>query len=116
MEITRRGFLQGAIGLAGAGITTALTVPALKSLLPPPVTRCNKDDAHETLTYKSESGKWYENMGGNVAKKEDFKLWDVAIVDWGPKELEQELGDILVNIVETKQYENRTDNSNKPDL
>ena len=32
------------------------------------------------------------------------------------KELEQMLGDILVNIVETKQYENRTDNSNKPDL
>ena len=32
------------------------------------------------------------------------------------QELEQELGDILVNIVETKQYENRTDNSNKPDL
>ena len=39
MNITRRGFLQGAIGLAGAGMTGALTVPALKSLLPPPVTR-----------------------------------------------------------------------------
>ena len=44
MDITRRGFLKGAIGLAGAGMTGALTVPALKSLLPPPVTRCNKDD------------------------------------------------------------------------
>jgi len=32
------------------------------------------------------------------------------------KELEQMLGDILVNIVETKQYENRTDSTNKPDL
>ena len=48
MNITRRGFLQGAIGLAGAGMTTALAVPALKTLLPPPVTRCNDDDAHET--------------------------------------------------------------------
>ena len=74
MKLTRRGFLQGAIGLAGAGMTTALTVPALKSLLPPPVTRCNEDDAHETLTYKSESGKWYENMGGNVAKKRRFQI------------------------------------------
>ena len=54
MNITRRGFLQGAIVLAGAGMTTALAVPALKTLLPPPVTRCNEDDAHETLTYKSE--------------------------------------------------------------
>ena len=92
MDITRRGFLKGAIGLAGAGMTGALTVPALKSLLPPPVTRCNEDDAHETLTYKGESGKWYESMDGNVAKKGDFKLWDVAIVDWGPKVLEEELG------------------------
>ena len=73
-------------------MTTALAVPALKTLLPPPVTRCNDDDAHETLTYKSESGKWYENMGGSVAKKEDFNLWDVAIVNWAPKDLEQELG------------------------
>ena len=32
MDITRRGFLKGAIGLAGAGMTGALTVPALKSL------------------------------------------------------------------------------------
>ena len=92
MDITRRGFLKGAIGLAGAGMTGALTVPALKSLLPPPVTRCNEDDAHETLTYKGESGKWYESMDGDVAKKGDFKLWDVAIVDWGPKVLEEELG------------------------
>ena len=92
MDITRRGFLKGAIGLAGAGMTGALTVPALKSLLPPPVTRCNEDDAHETLTYKGESGKWYESMNGDVAKKEDFKPWDVAIVDWGPKVLEEELG------------------------
>tara|TARA_B100000029_G_scaffold514649_1_gene618271 strand:+ start:1469 stop:2143 length:675 start_codon:yes stop_codon:yes gene_type:complete len=92
MDITRRGFLKGAIGLAGAGMAGALTVPALKSLLPPPVTRCNEDDAHETLTYKGESGKWYENMNGIVAKKEDFKLWDVAIVNWGPKVLEEELG------------------------
>tara|TARA_B100001750_G_scaffold241477_1_gene252962 strand:+ start:412 stop:1086 length:675 start_codon:yes stop_codon:yes gene_type:complete len=92
MDITRRGFLKGAIGLAGAGMTGALTVPALKSLLPPPVTRCNEDDAHETLTYKGESGKWYESMDGDIAKKGDFKLWDVAIVDWGPKVLEEELG------------------------
>ena len=28
-------------------------------------------------------------MGGSVAKKEDFNLWDVAIVDWAPKDLEQ---------------------------
>ena len=60
MDITRRGFLKGAIGLAGAGMTGALTVPALKSLLPPPITRCNKDEAHSTLTYKKEDGKWYE--------------------------------------------------------
>ena len=92
MDITRRGFLKGAIGLAGAGMTGALTVPALKSLLPPPVTRCNEDDAHETLTYKGESGKWYESMDGDIAKKGDFKLWDVAIVDWGPKVLEEEKG------------------------
>jgi len=93
MNITRRGFLQGAIGLAGAGMTGALTVPALKSLLPPPVTRCNKDDAHETLTFKAEAGKWYENKGNNVAKVSDFEnLWDVAIVNWGPSDLEEELG------------------------
>ena len=92
MEITRRGFLKGAIGLAGAGMTGALTVPALKSLLPPPVTRCNEDDAHETLTYKGTSGKWYESKDGEVAKKEDFKLWDAALVNWGPKGLEEELG------------------------
>jgi Rieske Fe-S protein len=98
MDITRRGFLKGAIGLAGAGITGALTVPALKSLLPPPVTRCNEDDAHETLTYKGESGKWYESMNGDVAKKEDFKLWDVAIVNWGPKELEEELGSCEIQL------------------
>ena len=58
MNITRRGFLQGAIGLAGAGMAGALSVPALKTLLPPPITRCNSDDAHETLTYKKEEGKW----------------------------------------------------------
>ena len=82
MDITRRGFLKGALGLAGAGMTGALTVPALKSLLPPPVTRCNEDDAHATLTYKSESGKWYESKGGETAKASDFKnIWDVAIVD-----------------------------------
>ena len=60
MDITRRGFLKGAIGLAGAGMTGALTVPALKSLLPPPITRCNKDEEHSSLTYKKEDGKWYE--------------------------------------------------------
>ena len=92
MDITRRDFLKGAIGLAGAGMTGALTVPALKSLLPPPVTRCNEDDAHETLTYKGTSGKWYESKDGEVAKKEDFKLWDAALVNWGPKGLEGELG------------------------
>ena len=102
MDITRRGFLKGALGLAGAGMTGALTVPALKSLLPPPVTRCNEDDAHETLTYKSESGKWYENKGGKVAKKEDFKLWDVAIVNWGPKELEEELGSCEIQLALVK--------------
>ena len=93
MEITRRGFLQGAIGLAGAGMTGALSVPALKSLLPPPVTRCNKDDAHDTLTFKAEAGKWYENKGNDVATVADFKnVWDVAIVNWGPENLEEELG------------------------
>ena len=92
MGVTRRDFLKGAIGLAGAGMTGALTVPALKTLLPPPVTRCNEDDAHETLTYKCESGKWYESKDGDVAKKEDFKLWDAALVNWGPKGLEGELG------------------------
>ena len=92
MDITRRDFLKGAIGLAGAGMTGALTVPALKSLLPPPVTRCNEDDAHETLTYKGTSGKWYESKDGEVAKKEDFKLWDAALVNWGPNGLEEELG------------------------
>ena len=99
MDITRRGFLKGAIGLAGAGMTGALTVPALKSLLPPPVTRCNKDEAHATLTYKKESGKWYENKSGNTAKIEDFKnLWDVAIVNWAPKELEAELGSCEIQL------------------
>ena len=93
MEITRRGFLQGAIGLAGAGMTGALSVPALKSLLPPPVTRCNKDDAHDTLTFKAESGKWYETKGNEVATVADFEnVWDVAIVNWGPENLEEELG------------------------
>tara|TARA_B100000686_G_scaffold113416_1_gene121069 strand:- start:3400 stop:4074 length:675 start_codon:yes stop_codon:yes gene_type:complete len=92
MGVTRRDFLKGAIGLAGAGMTGALTVPALKTLLPPPVTRCNEDDAHETLTYKGESGKWYESKDGDIAKKEDFKLWDAALVNWGPKGLEEELG------------------------
>ena len=67
MDNTSRGILKGAIGLAGAGMTGALTVPALKSLLPPPVTRCNEDDAHDTLTYKGECGKWYESMDCNVA-------------------------------------------------
>jgi len=41
-------------------------------------------------------------MGGNVAKKEDFKLWDVAIVDWGPKELEQELGTCEIQLALAK--------------
>ena len=102
MDITRRGFLKGAIGLAGAGMAGALTVPALKSLLPPPVTRCNKDNAHETLTYKGEAGKWYESMNGKVAKKEDFKLWDVAIVNWGPVELEEELGSCEIQLALVK--------------
>ena len=93
MEITRRGFLQGAIGLAGAGMTGDLAVPALKSLLPPPITRCNKDDAHDTLTFKAEAGKWYENKGDDVATVADFEnVWDVAIVNWGPENLEEELG------------------------
>jgi Rieske Fe-S protein len=102
MNITRRGFLQGAIGLAGAGMTGALTVPALKTLLPPPITRCNSDDAHETLTYKKEEGKWYEDKGGNIAQKEDFKLWDVAIVNWAPKELEEELGSCEIQLALAK--------------
>ncbi|MDE0741140.1 MAG: twin-arginine translocation signal domain-containing protein [Candidatus Poseidoniia archaeon] len=102
MNITRRGFLQGAIGLAGAGMTGALTVPALKTLLPPPITRCNSDDAHETLTYKKEEGKWYENKGGKIAIKEDFKLWDVAIVNWAPKELEEELGSCEIQLALVK--------------
>ena len=103
MNITRRGFLQGAIGLAGAGMTGALTVPALKSLLPPPVTRCNKDDAHDTLTFKAEEGKWYESKGNEVAKIEDFKnLWDVAIVNWAPAELEEELGSCEIQLALVK--------------
>jgi Rieske Fe-S protein len=103
MNVTRRGFLKGALGLAGAGMTGALTVPALKTLLPPPVTRCNEDDAHATLTYKSESGKWYESKGGETAKASDFKnVWDVAIVDWGPKELEAELGTCEIQLALTR--------------
>ena len=102
MNITRRGFLQGAIGIAGAGMTGALTVPALKTLLPPPITRCNPDDAHETLTYKKEEGKWYEDKGGDIAKIEDFNLWDVAIVNWAPKELEEELGNCEIQLALAK--------------
>ncbi|RZD34437.1 MAG: hypothetical protein CXT75_09730 [Methanobacteriota archaeon] len=103
MDITRRGFLKGAIGLAGAGMTGALTVPALKSLLPPPVTRCNKDEAHSTLTYKKEDGKWYENKANDIAKTEDFEnLWDVAIVNWAPAELEEELGSCEIQLALAK--------------
>ena len=103
MDITRRGFLKGAIGLAGAGMTGALTVPALKSLLPPPITRCNKDEAHDTLTFKSEQGKWYENKANQIAKAEDFEnLWDVAIVNWGPAELEKELGNCEIQLAPAK--------------
>ena len=103
MDITRRGFLKGAIGLAGAGMTGALTVPALKSLLPPPITRCNKDEAHDTLTYKKEDGKWYENKANDIAKIEDFKnIWDVAIVNWAPTELEEELGNCEIQLALAK--------------
>ena len=103
MDITRRGFLKGAIGLAGAGMTGALTVPALTSLLPPPITRCDKDEAHETLTYKKEEGKWYENKANDIAKIEDFKnIWDVAIVNWAPTELEEELGNCEIQLALAK--------------
>ena len=44
----------------------------------------------------------------------DIELSDLTEDDrW---ELEETLGDILVNIVETKPYENRTDSTDKPDL
>ena len=92
MAVTRRTFLKGALALAGTGMSGALAVPALKSLLPPPVIRCNSDEAHDTLTYKGESGTWYESLEGKVARKEDFQLNQSAMIMWAPKELEEELG------------------------
>ena len=45
MAITRRTFLKGALTLAGSSLGGALAVPALKTLLPPPITRCDPDAA-----------------------------------------------------------------------
>ena len=92
MAITRRSFLKGALALAGTGMSGALAVPGLKTLLPPPVVHCNPDEAHDTLTYKGEEGSWYESLEGKVALKEDFQLNQSAMVMWAPKELEEELG------------------------
>ncbi len=92
MAITRRSFLKGALALAGTGMSGALAVPGLKTLLPPPVINCNPDEAHDTLTYKREEGTWYESLEGKVALKEDFQLNQSAMVMWAPKELEEELG------------------------
>ena len=92
MAITRRTFLKGALTLAGTSLSGAIAVPALKTLLPPPVIRCNQDEAHDTLTYKREADTWYEPLKGKVARKEDFQLNQSARVIWAPKELEEELG------------------------
>ena len=63
------------------------------TLLPPPVVRCNSDEAYDTLLFKErEPGTWYEPLAGKVARKEDFALNQAAMVTWAPKELEQELG------------------------
>jgi len=93
MPVTRRNFLKGALALAGSGMGGALSVPALMTLLPPPVVRCNSDEAYDTLLFKErEPGTWYEPLAGKVARKEDFALNQAAMVTWAPKELEQELG------------------------
>ena len=93
MAITRRTFLKGALTLAGSSLGGALAVPALKTLLPPPITRCDPEAAYDTLLYKRrEPGTWYEPLKGKVARKEDFKLNQSAMVTWAPKELEEELG------------------------
>ena len=93
MAITRRTFLKGALTLAGSSLGGALAVPALKTLLPPPITHCDPEAAYDTLLYKRrEPGTWYEPLKGKVARKEDFKLNQSAMVTWAPKELEEELG------------------------
>ncbi|HJP43468.1 MAG: twin-arginine translocation signal domain-containing protein [Candidatus Poseidoniia archaeon] len=93
MPVTRRNFLKGALALAGSGMGGALSVPALMTLLPPPVVRCNSDEAYDTLLFKErEPGTWYEPLAGKVARKEDFALNQAAMVTWAPKELEEGLG------------------------
>ena len=85
MPVTRRNFLKGALALAGSGMGGALSVPALMTLLPPPVVRCNSDEAYDTLLFKErEPGKWYEPLAGKVARKEDFALNQAAMVTWAP--------------------------------
>ena len=55
MPVTRLNFLKGALALAGSGMGGALSVPALMTLLPPPVVRCNSDEAYDTLLFKERS-------------------------------------------------------------
>ena len=70
IKITRRGFMKGSIGLAAAGLVGASSVPALKSLIPPPVTRCDPDAAEDRLVYKSQDGEWWDGLSGEFARKE----------------------------------------------
>ncbi len=103
MPVTRRNFLKGALALAGSGMGGALSVPALMTLLPPPVVRCNPDEAYDSLLYKRrEPGAWYEPMAGKVVRKEDFKLNQAAMVTWAPKELEEALGACYIIITVAK--------------
>lgn len=102
MPVTRRDFLKGALTLAGGGMTGALSVPALMTLLPPPVVRCDPEAAYDSLLYKRrEPGTWYEPLGGEMVRKEDFALNQAAMVTWAPKELEEELGtcEIVLTLV-----------------
>jgi len=101
IKITRRGFMKGSIGLAAAGLVGASSVPALKSLIPPPVTRCDPDAADDRLVYKTQEGEWWDGLSGNFTKKEDLQINQSAIVWWRPKELEEELGvcEMTLNVV-----------------
>ena len=74
IKITRRGFMKGSIGVAAAGLVGASSVPALKSLIPPPVTRCDPDTAEDRLIYKSQEGEWWDGLSGEFTRKEDLQI------------------------------------------
>ena len=104
IKITRRGFMKGSIGVAAAGLVGASSVPALKSLIPPPVTRCDPDAAEDRLIYKSQEGEWWDSLSGEFTRKEDLQINQSAIVWWKPKELEEELGvcEMTLNVVKVQ--------------